>query len=91
MVMKTQILIRLLSAGSLAVSLSAFSAASVDAKPLFFPHPMPGYCAVAAGVVGGLALGAIAAGQPGQGCYYVRRWVTDDYGNTYRSRVLQCD
>jgi hypothetical protein len=58
--------------------------------------------AVAAGVLGGLALGALAAGAarpayaapiaPGYGdCYVVRRRFIDDWGRTFVRRETVCD
>lgn len=63
--------------------------------------------AVAAGVIGGLALGALAASaaRPGYAapvhgaygpvygpeCYTVRRRVVDGWGNVYLRRVRYCD
>ena len=54
--------------------------------------------AIAAGVVGGLALGAIAAGAarpayaaPAYDCYVVRRRFVDDWGRTFVRRERVCE
>lgn len=56
--------------------------------------------AVAAGVIGGLALGAAAASAAAQpvyapayagDCYFVRRAISDDFGNVYVRRVRVCE
>ena len=54
--------------------------------------------AVAAGVVGGLALGALAAGAarpayavPAEECYTVRRRFVDDWGRVYFRRQTVCE
>jgi hypothetical protein len=54
--------------------------------------------AVAAGVAGGLALGALAAGAarpayavPAEECYTVRRRVVDDWGRVYFRRQTVCE
>lgn len=48
--------------------------------------------AAAAGVLGALAVGAIAANSYGGGCYFTRQPVTDGWGNfLYYRRVRVCD
>lgn len=60
-------------------------------KPYYGPGP------VAAGVIGGLALGAVAASAAASsgygygGCYITRREVVDVYGNVYLRRVRVCE
>lgn len=48
--------------------------------------------AVAAGVLGALAVGAIAAGPAyASSCYWTRRSFVDGYGDVYVRRVRVCD
>ena len=56
--------------------------------------------AIAAGVIGGIALGALAASRPayaapayyyGPTCYFRTKRFVDDYGNPYFKRVRFCD
>ncbi|WP_460448446.1 hypothetical protein [Alsobacter sp. SYSU BS001988] len=47
--------------------------------------------AAAAGAIGGLALGALAAGSRGGDCYWTTREVYDGYGYSRMQRVRVCD
>jgi hypothetical protein len=86
--------------GALAIGFSVL-AAPAQAKPKFYPKPYGyyhhgygyGYGApLAAGIVGALALGTVAAAAASEpSCYVEERERMDRFGNIYVRQVRVCD
>jgi hypothetical protein len=90
---------KFLTAGLVALTLTGSTLAassSVEAKPYHWHHHHHGRYwggAAAAGLLGALAVGAIAANSYGYGgCYFAKQPVTDGWGNfLYYRRVRVCN
>jgi hypothetical protein len=85
---------KFLAAGLVALTLAGSAASSAQAKPFFggHHHHHGGHWGgvAAAGLLGALAVGAIAANGYGD-CYYTRQPVTDAWGNVlYFQNVRVC-
>jgi hypothetical protein len=85
--------------GAVAITLS-LAAMPAQAKPKFYPkgygyhhHHKYGYGApLAAGIVGAIALGAVAASAASEpSCYIEERERFDRFGNLYVRQVRVCD
>ncbi len=85
--------------GAVAITLS-LAAMPAQAKPKFYPkgygyhhHHKYGYGApLAAGIVGAIALGAVAASAASEpSCYIEERERLDRFGNLYVRQVRVCD
>jgi hypothetical protein len=85
------------TAATLTASLAATS--SAQAKMPFKPMPFPAHMhhhgfggGAGAALIGGLAIGAIAAAaSEDDGCYVVTKRVFDEDGNVYLRRVTVCE
>ena len=92
-----------LTAAVLATGVATWGA---SAHPVYVPHKIgfsypihlpghgPGFgygFGYGGALLGGLALGAIAADVAESDCTIVRRVMTDEYGNQYLRRVRVCD